>query len=70
MKAKMAGGASMFMTSGTSSVHEVGKRNIQSSKDTLKRLGIELVAHDTGGNKGRTIYFDIENRAADDQDRR
>lgn len=60
MKAKMAGGASMFMTSGTSSVHEVGKRNIQSSKDTLKRLGIELIAQDTGGNKGRTIYFDIE----------
>lgn len=60
MKAKMAGGASMFVTNGTSSAHEVGKRNIQSSKDTLKRLGIELVAHDTGGNKGRTIYFDVE----------
>jgi chemotaxis protein CheD len=60
MRAKMAGGASMFITNGTSSVHEVGKRNIQSSRDTLKRLGVELVAHDTGGNKGRTIYFDIE----------
>lgn len=60
MRAKMAGGASMFMTNGTSSVHEVGKRNIQSSRDTLKRLGIELVAYDTGGNKGRTIYFDID----------
>ncbi len=60
LKAKMAGGASMFVTNGTSSVHEVGKRNIQSSRDTLKRLGIELVGHDTGGNKGRTIYFDIE----------
>ena len=60
MRAKMAGGASMFVTNGTSSVHEVGKRNIQSSKDTLKRLGIELIANDTGGNKGRTIVFDIE----------
>jgi len=60
LKAKIAGGASMFVTSGTSSVHEVGKRNIQSSKDTLKKLGIDLVAHDTGGNKGRTIVFDIE----------
>ncbi|NLA88200.1 MAG: chemotaxis protein CheD [Clostridiales bacterium] len=60
LKAKMAGGASMFITNGTSSVHEVGKRNIISSRDTLKRLGIELLAHDTGGNKGRTIYFDIE----------
>ncbi|NLT13242.1 MAG: chemotaxis protein CheD [Clostridiales bacterium] len=60
MKAKMAGGASMFITNGTSSVHEVGKRNIQSSRETLKRLGVELVAYDTGGNKGRTIYFNIE----------
>jgi chemotaxis protein CheD len=60
LKAKMAGGASMFVTNGTSSVHEVGKRNIESSKATLKMLGIELVANDTGGNKGRTIIFDIE----------
>ncbi len=60
LKAKMAGGASMFTMKSTSDVHEVGKRNIQSSKDTLKKLGIELVAQDTGGNKGRTIYFDLE----------
>ncbi|SHH84043.1 chemotaxis protein CheD [Sporobacter termitidis DSM 10068] len=60
LKAKMAGGASMFTIKSTSSIHEVGKRNIQSSKDTLKMLGIELVAHDTGGNKGRTIIFDID----------
>ncbi len=60
LKAKIAGGASMFITNGTSSVHEVGKRNIQSSRDTLKMLGIELLAHDTGGNKGRTIIFDID----------
>jgi chemotaxis protein CheD len=60
MRAKMAGGASMFAIKGTSSVHEVGKRNIESSKETLKKLGIELIAQDTGGNKGRTIYFDVE----------
>lgn len=60
MKAKMAGGASMFITKNLSSVHEVGNRNIQSSRETLKQLGIELISHDTGGNKGRTIYFDLE----------
>ena len=60
MRAKMAGGASMFAIKNMSSVHEVGKRNIQSSRDTLKMLGIELIAHDTGGNKGRTIIFDID----------
>lgn len=60
MKAKMAGGASMFAAKAASGIHEVGKRNIQSSRETLKKLGIELVAQDTGGNKGRTIIFDIE----------
>jgi chemotaxis protein CheD len=60
MKAKMAGGASMFVSKTTSSVHEVGKRNIESSRNTLRALGIELVAHDTGGNKGRTIVFDVD----------
>lgn len=60
LKAKMAGGASMFITKNTSGIHEIGKRNIQSGRDTLKLLGIELLAHDTGGNKGRTIIFDID----------
>ena len=50
----------MFAVKSGSDVHEVGKRNIQSSRDTLRNLGIDLVAHDTGGNKGRTIVFDIE----------
>lgn len=60
LKAKMAGGASMFAIRSGSDVHEVGKRNIQSSRDTLKNLGIELLAYDTGGNKGRTITFNID----------
>lgn len=60
LKAKIAGGASMFISNGRSSIHEVGKRNIESSRDTLKALGIDLIAHDTGGNKGRTIIFDID----------
>ena len=60
LKAKMAGGAAMFAMKSGPSANEVGKRNIQSSTETMKRLGIELIAHDTGGNKGRTIIFDVE----------
>lgn len=62
LKAKLAGGASMFETkdSAASDLMAIGRRNVQSCKDTLKNLGIELVAHDTGGTKGRTIYFDID----------
>ena len=62
LKAKIAGGASMFdiKDSAASDMMAIGKRNVQSCKDTLKDLGIELIAHDTGGTKGRTIYFDTE----------
>ncbi|NMA36823.1 MAG: chemotaxis protein CheD [Papillibacter sp.] len=62
LKAKLAGGATMFETkdSAASDLMAIGKRNVQSCKDTLKNLGIELVAHDTGGTKGRTICFDID----------
>jgi len=62
MKAKMAGGASMFdiKDNSASDMMAIGRRNVQSCRDTLKSLGIELIAHATGGTRGRTIVFDIE----------
>jgi chemotaxis protein CheD len=59
LKAKIAGGAAMFALKPGSSVGDIGKRNVQSAVETLQRLGIGLVAQDTGGNKGRTIIFDV-----------
>ena len=60
LKAKMAGGATMFSVSSNSPIATIGKRNVESCRETLACLGIELVAEDTGGNSGRTIHFDIE----------
>ena len=62
LKAKMAGGAAMFAFKNVAQndTIAIGKRNVQSCRDTLKKLGVELVAQDTGGTKGRTITFDIE----------
>lgn len=60
LKAKMAGGATMFALSSNSPIASIGKRNVESCRETLASLGIELVAQDTGGNSGRTIYFDVE----------
>lgn len=57
--AKIAGGAHMFPTMTTSSTMDIGKRNVESVKNTLESLSIRLVAEDTGGNHGRTIYFDL-----------
>ncbi|MBE5900596.1 MAG: chemotaxis protein CheD [Lachnospiraceae bacterium] len=59
--AKIAGGARMFEMSGGSTIGSVGDRNAESSKETLKKLGIRLIAEDTGLNYGRTVELYCEN---------
>lgn len=54
LEAKLVGGASMFENSHMN----IGERNIKSAKETLKKLGLEIIAEDTGKNYGRTIIFD------------
>ena len=58
--AKIAGGAKMFEMSGGSTIGSVGDRNAESSKATLKKLGIRLIAEDTGLNYGRTVELYCE----------
>ncbi|MZP28112.1 chemotaxis protein CheD [Heliobacterium undosum] len=53
LKAKMAGGARMF--SFEDSAKGIGQRNTEACKDILRKLGIPIVAEDTGGSHGRTI---------------
>ncbi|HWR61779.1 MAG TPA: chemotaxis protein CheD [Clostridia bacterium] len=52
---KIAGGSQMFNFNDTSDIMRIGARNVSASKETLKQLGIPLVAEDTGGSYGRTI---------------
>ncbi len=56
--AKIAGGAQMFKFIGDSSIMNIGQRNTLAVEEHLKRIGIKIVAKDTGGNFGRTIVFD------------
>lgn len=35
------------------------KKNVEVAKRELKKRGIRLVAEDTGGKGGRTIYLDV-----------
>jgi|SRR5690625_415775 len=58
LKAKIAGGAQMFQFSNTSSMMQIGARNIEAVKDILKKYNIPIVSEDVGGNSGRTIEFD------------
>ncbi len=55
--AKMAGGAQMFSVNKDSPMLRVGERNVAAVKEELKKLGIRLIAEDTGENFGRTVIF-------------
>lgn len=55
MTAKIAGGAKMFSTS--SSVFNIGERNIASVKEILAGYGIRIAAEETGLDFGRTVFF-------------
>lgn len=55
--AKIAGGAQMFAFSNNSEMMRIGDRNVESTKNKLQQLGIQIKAEDTGANYGRTIEF-------------
>ncbi len=57
LKAKIAGGAQMFASTGNASIANIGERNVAAVKATLQRLRIPIVAEDTGSNYGRTLLF-------------
>lgn len=55
--AKIAGGAQMFAFRSNNDMLRIGERNVEATKELLKKLGIRIVAEDTGCNYGRTIEF-------------
>jgi len=61
--AKIAGGAKMFDVPGNGSLGNIGQRNIECVRLTLKRENIKIVAEDLGGSVARTLSFN----AADGQ---
>lgn len=61
LQAKMAGGAQMFEFQNKSNMINVGQQNVEASKTTLSKLGVKLIASDTGLNYGRTVIFYPEN---------
>lgn len=56
--AKIAGGAKMFEV-GSSSLGNIGQRNIDSVRLNLKKEGIRLLKEDVGGSVARTLLFDV-----------
>lgn len=60
MEAKIAGGAQMFAFQNKSEMLGIGVRNVEFSKEALKKLGIPLISEDCGENYGRTVTYNPE----------
>lgn len=57
MIARIAGGAMLF---GQTDTMRIGQRNVEETKFQLQRLGLRLVAEETGSNFGRTMELHTE----------
>ncbi|MGI0102711.1 MAG: chemotaxis protein CheD [Nitrosotalea sp.] len=57
IKAKMAGGATIFSHESETRLFNIGSRNIVAIKRILKETGIPLISEDTGANFGRWVIF-------------
>lgn len=56
---KIAGGASMFDISDNSIIGNIGQRNIERTRDILRKEGLKIIGEDVGANYARTLYFDV-----------
>jgi chemotaxis protein CheD len=59
VRAKLAGGASMFASLIPAAGIQIGERNVIAVREALARAGIPLLAQDVGGEHGRSVYFDV-----------
>lgn len=56
---KIAGGAQMFAVQGTSSLSNIGERNIVSVRNILRSENIRLLRQEVGANYARTMLVDV-----------
>lgn len=61
IKAKIAGGASMFSFPDKNPIMDIGGRNATAVKEVLQSLNIPIISEDLGGNSGRTMIIDATN---------
>ena len=60
IEAKIFGGAKMFKSVAASpGVMQIGEENVKATKAELADREIPIMAESTGGEKGRTVFFDV-----------
>ena len=61
IEAKLIGGANMFFASEPSGTNNIGKQNIVSARENLRKNGIPIVGECVGGSQGRSVEFSTAN---------
>jgi len=59
IEARLVGGASMFGTLLIPGAISLGARNTAAARTALADAGIAVIGEDTGGDYGRSVYFDV-----------
>lgn len=59
LEARLVGGASMFEQLLPLGSVSLGSRNVVAARAACAAAGIPVVAEDTGGGHGRSVYFDV-----------
>lgn len=59
IKAKMAGGATIFSHESQNDTFNIGSRNVSGIKDILKEMKIPLISEDVGLSFGRWVKFQV-----------
>jgi chemotaxis protein CheD len=62
LQAKIAGGSLMFKSMSSSSLLNIGERNVNKCYKVLDELNIKITGTDTGGDCGRTMILDCSSR--------
>ena len=60
IRAKIAGGASMFGSLIPSGGVNIGERNVAAVRDVLAAVKIPIVGEDTGADYGRSVYLFVD----------
>ena len=58
LKAKIVGGASVFVNENDEDMFNIGRKNVDKVKELLNQYNIKVVAEDIGGKNGRSVAFD------------
>jgi chemotaxis protein CheD len=61
MSAKLVGGASMFGALIPSGGINIGERNVLAVREVLAEVKVPIVAEDTGGDYGRSVFLHLGN---------